>query len=167
MVTRLVLVGLPGTGKTTVARELADRWGLEAVDTDELVSRDVGRSVAQYLRENGEAQFRRREFEALLDALAGDGVVSTGGGVVSLDEARRALAASRTYWLDCDDEQILERVGDGDRPLLGEDLAGSLVRLRVQREPWYREVSRARIDASGTLDEVVALIMDELARASA
>ena len=165
--TRLVLVGLPGTGKTTVARALSTVWGVEVLDTDDLLSQAVGLAAPQYLREHGEEQFRRREYEALLEALGSDAVVSTGGGIVTLAEARQALAASRTYWLDCADEEILVRVGEGDRPLLGEDRAGSLARLRAQREPWYREVSRARIDSSGTLDDVVGLILDELTKAKA
>ncbi len=161
---RLVLVGLPGTGKTTVARELGRLWDVVAMDTDELLSRAVGCAAPEYLRRHGEVEFRRREHEALDEALANTGVVATGGGVVTLEAARRQLESQTTYWLDCADEEILARVGEGDRPLLGEDPAGSLARLRTQREPWYREVSRARIDSSGTLDEVVALILDELER---
>jgi shikimate kinase len=159
-----VLVGLPGTGKTTVAQELSRVWGVEAVDTDELVSQAVGLAVPDYLRAFGETQFRQREFEALGTALKTDAVVSTGGGVVTLQEARHALATSVTYWLDCSDEDILVRVSDGDRPLLGEDPAGSLALLRARRAPWYQEVSIARVDSSGTLDEVVARVLDELAR---
>jgi shikimate kinase len=166
-VARLVLVGLPGTGKTTVARELAAVWHVRAVDTDDLVSVATGVTVPTYLREHGEEQFRRREYAALVEALETDGVVSTGGGVVTLEAARRALASSMTLWLDCANEDILARVGESDRPLLGEDPAGSLVRLRARREPWYREVSRARIDASGPVAEVVSRIVDELAKATA
>ncbi len=159
---RLVLVGLPGTGKSTVARELASRWGVGVIDTDDAIASAVGRSVPDFLREAGEDEFRRREYETLLAALATDGVVATGGGSVTLAEARSSLAHATTYWLDCTDELILARVASGDRPLLGDDPKRALARLRTQREPWYRDVARVRIDTSGPLDEVVARVLSEV-----
>jgi shikimate kinase len=161
-VARLVLVGLPGTGKTTVARELASRWDVAAIDTDDALAVAVGRSVPDFLREVGDDEFRQREYEVLLEVLASDAVVATGGGSVTLAPARACLVGEKTYWLDCADEEIVTRVARGDRPLLGDDPKASIARLRAQREPWYREVARVRIDASGSLDEVVNHVLDEV-----
>ena len=77
---RLVLVGLPGVGKTSLALALGARWGCDVVDTDESVATRVGMSAAAYLREKGEPEFRRCELEALESAIARDVVVATGGG---------------------------------------------------------------------------------------
>jgi shikimate kinase len=159
---RLVLVGLPGAGKTTLGRLLAERWACGLVDTDDVLADLVGVSAPQYLREWGEPSFRERELDALRQALDSHDVVSTGAGIVTTSAARELLAGELTLWLDADDEVLVERVRDGERPLLGDDHRASLARLRVQREPWYREVARGRVDSSGSPDEVVALALDEV-----
>jgi len=159
-VARLVLVGLPATGKTAVARALAQAWHCDYVDTDALVEERVGSSAAQYLRHHGEVAFRDQELEALREALGQDAVVSTGGGIVTTPRARTLLAGERTYWLDCELDVLMERLGDDDRPLLAENPREALERLREQRSAWYGEVSRARIDASGTLDQVTQRVLD-------
>ena len=158
----LVLVGLPGTGKTSVAQRLAQILDRPFIDTDEALSLDVGCAASDFLRAAGEGEFRAREREALERALMVDAVVATGGGVVTTQPSRDLLAGQRTLWLDCDDEEILARVADGDRPLLGDEPRTSLARLRAEREQWYREVSRGRVDASGTLDDVVGRVLSEL-----
>jgi shikimate kinase len=165
-VAQLVLVGLPGVGKTTLAAALADSWHARALDTDDLLASAVGVSVARYLREQGESVFRTRELDALNTALDGDGdaVIATGGGIVCTPDARALLTEVRTLWLDCDDDVILARLGDVDRPLLAEDRAATIARLRAERGEWYREVSLARVDTSPPLEEVVAHITRELDR---
>jgi shikimate kinase len=161
----VVLVGLPGVGKTTVAQALAQQWDLNALDTDDVVATNVGMTVAQYLREEGESNFRSRELEALTTALeAPDVVIATGGGVVTLPLARQLLAGEFTIWLDCDDDVILTRLGETERPLLTEAPAATLARLRHERGEWYREVSRTRIDASAPLEVVVAQVTREVDR---
>jgi shikimate kinase len=165
-VRRVVLIGLPGVGKSTVAELLSERWHVRAVDTDALVAAAVGISAAQYLRDEGERRFRSRELEALTSVLAEvrDAVIATGGGIVCTPEARAVLAEEFTLWLDCDDDVILTRLGDVERPLLSEDPSASLARLRAERESWYREVSHARIDTATSLEDVVAHVTREVDR---
>jgi shikimate kinase len=133
---------------------MAERWGCPWVDTDDLIAEEVGRPSAQYLREAGEPAFRDQELVALEQALESDAVVATGGGVVTSPRARELLGQSLTLWLDCEDDVILTRVLEGDRPLLGDEPRASLIRLRQEREGWYNSVSRARVEASGTLEDV-------------
>jgi len=126
----------------------------------------VGVSVPSFLRTHDEAAFRAREYEALVDALTGDVIVATGGGVVTTAPARAALREQRTVWLDCPDDILLHRVASGDRPLLGGDAAAALLQLRSERGPWYRDVASARVDASQSVEaivnDVVALLKDEV-----
>jgi shikimate kinase len=157
---RLVLVGLPGVGKTTVARLLGDEWGCGAVDTDDLLSEAVGIGAPEYLRREGLVAFRSAELAALEVALDGDQVVSTGGGVVTTSAARELLRAQVTLWLDCDDDVLAVRMGNVDRPLIGDNVAAALAQLRRQRATLYAEVARTRVDASGQLSDVTKRARD-------
>jgi shikimate kinase len=161
-VARLVLVGLPGAGKSTVAGVLAQHWHCDAIDTDDVIADHVGGPAAAYLRANGEEAFRERELDALRIALQSDAVVATGAGVITTAPARALIAQERAVWLDCDDATLTVRVGSGERPLLGDDHASALVRLRRERAPWYESVASVRIDASGTPDEVASRVLEAL-----
>lgn len=156
-----MLVGLPGVGKTSVASQIAQRWHCEALDTDEVFLAHVGLTPAAFLRTHGEPSFRLREVEALATALDSTGVVATGGGVVCTPRGRELLAREVTVWLDCDDDVLLERLGDVDRPLLGHDPEVTLAQLRRERAPWYEEVSKVRVDASSSLADVARAVMDQ------
>jgi len=153
-VARLVLVGLPGVGKSTVARMLSAEWKCPHVDTDDVIVKKAGCSIGDFIREKGEPAFRELEFEALEEALTSEGVVSTGGGIVTFEKSRTALKAAPTVWLDTKDEQITPRLGGTDRPLLDGNPGQILKLMRDARAPFYEEVSRARVDASGTLEDV-------------
>lgn len=159
MTVRLVLVGLPGVGKTTVARALAAALDVPFVDVDDVVRETVGRSVADVLRDDGEAAFRQAELAALrlvLDARP-SAVVATGGGIVELPAARDALrAAPLVVHLTAPHEVLVARLADGDRPLVdGEGASARLLELATRRAPWYAEVADVTLDASGQLDDVV------------
>jgi shikimate kinase len=159
-VARLVLVGLPGVGKSTVAHALAQRWQCEALDTDDVLAIAVAMPAAQYLREFGESHFRERELEALQSAVENDAIIATGAGIVTSERAREVVKSEFAVWLDVDDDTLLERVAVGERPLLGDDHAQALTRLRRERDEWYRESARVRVDAAGSLDDVLERIVD-------
>jgi len=88
----IVLIGMPGSGKTTVGRILAVRTGRPFLDTDDLAADRAGIPVPDFLRQNGEPAFRRLESEILADAASGSGrVLATGGGIVTVPENRKLL----------------------------------------------------------------------------
>lgn len=129
------------------------------MDTDDEVAQRAGVGVAELLRTHGETALRTLELDVVRALKERDVVVATGGGVVTTSEARALLRDEITVWLDCDDEILVSRLGEGDRPLLGDDWTSSLARLRAERSRWYEEVARERVDASGSVVDVVARVV--------
>jgi len=155
-----VLVGLSGTGKTSVAPMLSARLGWPAIDTDAEIERRESASVAELWSARGEAAFRRIESLVLAEALAGPGpvVVAAGGGVV-LEEANRSLLARRAWvaWLKASPEALAARLGHpAGRPLLAGDLLEALRRLESQRQGLYRQVAQVELEVEDLDPEAVA-----------
>jgi shikimate kinase len=142
---RAVLIGLPASGKTSTGRALGRRLGVEFADSDALVERATGRTVAQLFAERGEAGFRAAEADAVIAALADfPGVLSLGGGAVTTPKVRAALQSCGVpvVLLQARRSTLLARIGDGaTRPLLKADPAGRLAVLSAERAAIYEEVA--------------------------
>ena len=155
---RIALVGLPGSGKSTVARLVAQRLGWDAVDIDDEIARSSGRSAASIISGDGEAAFRDLELIALEQVLRRPDplVIACGGGLITTAAARRLLTELTTVvWLDAADEVLIGRVGDGaDRPMLGGPAAAGIPQLRTGRERAH-QAAHIRVSA-GEAPEAVA-----------
>lgn len=162
------LVGMPGSGKSTVGPVLAARLGVPFVELDARIEAAAGRSVPEIFADEGEARFREMEAATLVEAAAEDpSVVSCGGGVV-LEPANRVTlrATGVVVFLSVPVDVLRARVVPAaDRPLIHEQ--GDLDRLLAQREPLYREFAAHVVDGTGDPDEVAAAIEKELYRWSA
>ena len=168
----VVLVGMMGTGKTTVGRLLADRLGRSLVDSDELIERRTGRTVREIWRTDGEPTFRVLETAALRDALAESEplVIAAAGGVVLSARNREALreADAVVVWLRADPSVLLGRVGrDDHRPLLDDDPAATLQRMDQERDPLYREVADVVVDSgamspAAVVEQIVGLAAEDV-----
>jgi shikimate kinase len=146
----LALVGMMGSGKTTVGRLAAERLGRPFFDSDQTIEERTGRTVAQIFADDGEPAFRALEAAVLAEALANaaPSVIAAAGGVV-LDPANRHRLrdAAWVVWLRADPAILADRVTKSDhRPLLAEDPEGTLLRLNREREPLYREVADRVVD---------------------
>lgn len=154
----IVLVGMMGTGKTTVGAAVAARLGRPFVDTDALVEARAGRSVRAVFAEEGEAGFRDLEAEALADVLASPdpAVVATGGGAVLRADNRERLRGAFVVWLRAAPATLVARTAGADhRPLLDGDPAGALDRLAEARRPLYEAVADAVVDVDDLGPEAV------------
>jgi shikimate kinase len=162
------LVGMPGSGKSSVGPELARRLGVPFVELDAEIERAAGAPVREIFEREGEARFRELEAAALVETARRDpSVVSCGGGVV-LEPANRVTlrATGEVVFLSVPLEALRSRVRPAaDRPLIREE--GDLERLFEQREALYREFAAHVVDASGSVEQVAAAIERELLRWSA
>jgi len=166
----LILVGLPGAGKSTVGRILADRLGTHWTDIDPIIERATGLSIADLFAEEGEPAFRERERLAVIQALRlPPHVVTPGGGWAAVD-GNLATVAEQGFpiHLAVDPDVAAARLADDRaRPLLaGPDRVARLRDLARVRLPWYRQAA-AEVDAgTGSAAEVADRLL-ALARARA
>jgi shikimate kinase len=147
----MILVGLMGSGKSTIGKLLASRLSLPLVDSDKMIIAEEGKDIPSIFAEVGEAGFRNIESACLKEALNSyeDQVIATGGGAVLSQENRSLMKKHRkVVWLDASPETLAKRIaGDRNRPLLDDvDPLEKMKALTVQRNPLYAEIADLKID---------------------
>lgn len=162
----MVLVGLPGSGKSTAGRIAADLLDLPFTDIDREIEKSSGRSVAELFEGEGEAAFRARERTAVRAAVnRGAGVVAPGGGWVAQPGALEDAANALVVYLTCSPAEAAKRLdASTDRPLLaGPDRERQLQELLSVREAHYLAAD-AVVDTDGKTPREVAEVLAALAR---
>jgi len=155
---RVVLVGPPGSGKSTVGAELAGLLGLPLHDTDAAIEAAAGRSISDIFIEDGEPAFRALERAEVARAVAeDDGVLALGGGAPVDPPTEELLVGQTVVFLDVGIADASKRVGfDRSRPLLAVNPRASWVRLMNERRPVYERVATFRVDTAGRTPQDIA-----------
>jgi len=160
---QLILIGYRGTGKTTVARRVAELLSLECLDADVEVEHRAGKSIKQIFDDDGEQAFRDLEVQVIAELIQhGDSVLSLGGGAVMREETRRAIAPGIVVWLTARPETVHQRMVEDtetaqQRPNL--TTSGGLAEiasLLSQREPVYRACADFTVETDSKSAEQVA-----------
>ncbi len=157
----IVLIGFMGAGKSTAAREIGAALGQQVFDSDELLAKEFGHSVAEEFARSGEASFRKAEERVVLELLesarAGD-VIALGGGAVLSERVQERLRGATTVLLDVDAESAWQRVSRNGRAA-GRPLAadrGAFETLHAERRPLYERLATAVV-APGPVSRLRAL----------
>jgi len=165
--TRIVLIGAPGSGKSTVGVALAAHLQWPFVDTDALIELKESKKITDLFVDNGEEYFRHVEFETLKEVLEEtSAVISLGGGAPISQPAQDALVASDStiVFLDVALATAAPRVGfNRDRPLLLGNPRAQWQALSDQRRPIYEKLATQSIKVDDmTVDEIIAIIESSL-----
>jgi shikimate kinase len=164
---RIVLIGAPGSGKSTIGSALAAHLQWPFVDTDALIELKESKKITDLFVENGEGYFRAIEFETLQEVLKEESaVISLGGGAPISERAQEALASSDSIivFLDVSLATASPRVGfNRDRPLLLGNPRAQWQSLSDQRRPIYEKLATQSIKVDDmTVDEIISIIESEL-----
>jgi shikimate kinase len=160
----IVLIGYRATGKTTLARLLAEQLGWTWMDADVEIERRAGKTIAKMFAEDGEPAFRDLEARVIADLCGQDRLVlAAGGGAPLREESRQTMQANgQVVWLTAAPETILARMtGDSTtaarRPSLTDrDPLDEILHLLAKREPVYRESAHLVVDTEGKTPEQLA-----------
>lgn len=165
MSSRIVLIGPPGSGKTSVGKILAEELNLQAIDTDREIEEKSKKKIGEIFLELGEFGFRKIEREVVLDALKKDGsVISLGGGSILDSQVFEQLENEpRVVYLEVSISNAAPRVGfNTDRPLLLANPRQQWLKLFEERRERYETLARYRVNTDNKKAKESALEIKEL-----
>ena len=164
----IFLIGMPGAGKTTIGKALAQTLGLEFFDVDTEIQERTGKSIQNIIIHDGEDEFHQLELEVIQDLVSHKkaSVIATGGGTVLCDATAELMRESGyVVLIQRDVKQILDDLDMEIRPLLKESIE-YIFRLYEERQPIYERVSHIKIENISNVADVVKAVIAALPNAS-
>ena len=161
---KIVLIGAPGAGKSTVGAMLAQVLDCEFIDSDAVIEQKLGMSISEIFIQKSEQYFRQIEKQVVLDLLKEtDGVLSLGGGSVLNEDVQLELAKHRVVWLQVSLADAVERVGlNQSRPLLLGNVRSNMKHLLTERNHVYQNLATLTVDATSSPQAVVRSIIEKM-----
>ena len=169
MIKKVVLIGPPGAGKTTIGKALAKEIATEFIDSDSEIERITGKKISDIFVEEGEAVFRKTEVEivtALLDGF--EGVIALGGGAPINTQIQEALTGVEypVVFIDVSISQAAKRIGfNKDRPLLLINPRQQWMNLMSERRPIYEKLASQTVNSDSQKPHEVAKLISEKLKA--
>ena len=159
---KICIIGMPGSGKSTVGRILSEKLNYEFFDTDEEIETLTGSKIKDIFKKQGESRFREIETGVLKKLINFNKVViSTGGGIILNNQ--KLLKKSLNIYLVCDLNVLIERASrNKKRPLLLEDIENNMKNLFNYRKDLYNKISNLNINATNNLQKTVTEIIGKL-----
>jgi shikimate kinase len=168
MVSKIILVGMMGAGKTTIGKLLSNKLGYDFVDLDKIIEEKSGVKINTIFEIEGEAGFREREFQVLRDSIEKEKVIiSTGGGIVTNEKSRTQLIKHNVFiiYLKANLETLFSRLkNDNSRPILNVDNKEQVIEsILHEREPQYKDLADMTVDTTHMkTNDVVKLIIKKM-----
>ena len=155
---RLFLIGMPGSGKTTIARHLAKALNYQYIDLDQMIEKEALMFIEEIFERHGEKTFRKAETEALINLPKDENIVVACGGGIVINKDNKVLMNGLTFYLDTDIEVIKERLEtDYQRPLL---LKKTLEQLFDERYLKYQDFADVIINNNFDIDQTVGVMLN-------
>ncbi|MBO7224727.1 MAG: shikimate kinase [Bacteroidales bacterium] len=161
----IALIGMMGSGKSTIGKLLSEKLNFKFIDTDEEIIKLANCSINKIFEEHGEETFRSMEKVVLSKVLKSDNqVIATGGGIIKSIENRNLLKEITTIYLKADDKTIYERVkNDNSRPLLNTENLQQTIQTILSERQYLYEQSQFTVDTTNkTQNEVINEIIEKI-----
>lgn len=157
----LIFIGMPGCGKSTLGKRLAKKLNLSFLDLDTAIEQAEGRPIPKIFETEGEDGFRQIETKAFQASVGSGRVIATGGGIVTREENRAIAKGGIVIFIDRPLEDIMGDVQTDTRPLLKQGRE-RLLQLYEERYPLYRKWADIHIKNTGSLEETLTRIINEV-----
>ena len=169
MIKKVVLIGPPGAGKSTIGKALAKEIATEFIDSDSEIERITGKKISDIFVEEGEAVFRKTEVEVVTALLDGfEGVIALGGGAPINTQIQEALNGVEypVIFIDVSISQAANRIGfNKDRPLLLINPRQQWMNLMSERRPIYEKLASQTVNSDSQKPHEVAKLISEKLKA--
>ena len=158
---KICLIGMPGSGKTTLGKEIAIFFDYDFIDIDTLIRIQTGSKISDIFSKDGEKYFRALETMMLEKVILGNKklIISTGGGVILKN--KEILKRTYNIYLECDVNTLVKRLSlSKERPLIGNNISDNVKQMLINREMLYKKSSNAIVNANTTKKTIIKKIQE-------